>query len=170
MDLLIVRHAIAFERDRNRWKDDTQRPLSPEGMQRARHAAAGLRHLVKAPERLFTSPLVRARQTADILTDVARWPQPLETPELAPGMPLQQVLDLLAQQQHACVAVVGHQPDLGRLLGACLLGSHPPELPVDLKKPGVVCVSFDKPVRAGRGTLKWFASPHLLRLLRKSKQ
>lgn len=85
MDLLIIRHAIAFERDRHRWRQDAERPLSPAGMRRARKAAAGLKQLTKRPQRLLTSPLVRARQTAQILTEVAGWPAAEEIPELAPG-------------------------------------------------------------------------------------
>src|SRR5260221_7017303 len=87
MDLLIVRHAIAFERDRHRWRDDGARPLSPAGIRRARKAAAGLKELSKAPDRVLTSPLGRARQTAQILTDVAGWPQAMEGPELSPPAP-----------------------------------------------------------------------------------
>src|ERR1700720_3238578 len=85
MDLLIVRHAIAFERDRHRWRDDGARPLSPAGIRRARKAAAGLKEFTKAPDRVLTSPLVRARQTAQILTDVAGWPQGEGAPHLSPG-------------------------------------------------------------------------------------
>src|SRR5581483_896815 len=57
MELLIVRHAIAFERDRRRWPEDSERPLSPAGIRRARRAAAGLKELIAAPERVLTSPL-----------------------------------------------------------------------------------------------------------------
>lgn len=60
MELLIVRHAIAFERDRQRWRDDAARPLSPVGIRRSRKAAAGMKEFSKEPDRLLTSPLVRA--------------------------------------------------------------------------------------------------------------
>ena len=85
MELLIIRHAIAAERDAQRWHDDGSRPLSPLGMRRARRAAAGLRAITRAPDRLLTSPLVRARQTAKILTEVAGWPPAEEAAELLPG-------------------------------------------------------------------------------------
>src|SRR5271168_1279325 len=74
MELLIIRHAIAFERNRRRWRDDGTRPLTPAGMRRSQKAAAGLKELGRAPDRLLTSPLVRARQTAQILTELAGWP------------------------------------------------------------------------------------------------
>src|ERR1700720_1463194 len=122
MDLLIVRHAIAFERDRHRWRDDGARPLSPAGIRRARKAAAGLKEFSRAPDRVLTSPLVRARQTAQILTDVAGWPQAEVAPELSPGEPAPAVLTMLGKNRVKLVAVIGHQPELGHLFAACLLG------------------------------------------------
>jgi phosphohistidine phosphatase len=113
MDLLIVRHAIAFERDRHRWAEDADRPLSPAGIRRARKAAAGLKLLISRPQRLLTSPLARAKQTAQILTHVAGWPQAQEVPELSPGEPALAVLALLANDRSKLIAVVGHQPGLG---------------------------------------------------------
>jgi phosphohistidine phosphatase len=165
MDLLIVRHAIAFDRDRHRWHEDAARPLSPAGIRRARKAAAGLKKLSPRPQRLLTSPLVRARQTAQILTEVAGWPAPEEAPELSPGEPALAILDLLAKDRSRLTAVVGHQPGLGQLLAACLLGDGNP-LPIEMKKNAVACVSFDGKPRAGHAALKWLATPRMLRALR----
>src|SRR6202049_2164116 len=57
MELLIVRHAIAFERSATRWAADDERPLSPQGVERARQAAAGLKRGAERPARVLTSPL-----------------------------------------------------------------------------------------------------------------
>jgi phosphohistidine phosphatase len=166
MELLIVRHAIAFERDRQRWRDDGARPLSPAGIKQSRKAAAGLKELGKAPDRFLTSPLVRARQTAQILTDVAGWPQAEEAPELSPGGAPLAVLTLLGQKRGKVVAVVGHEPELGALLTVCLLGDDG-AIAIEMKKNAVACVSFDGSPRAGRGVLKWLATPRMLRGLRR---
>ena len=85
MELLIVRHAIAFERNPERWPDDGARPLSPRGVMRARRAAAGLKKLAVRPVRVLASPLVRTQQTAAILTQYAGWPRALLCPLLLPG-------------------------------------------------------------------------------------
>src|ERR1700722_6104071 len=122
MELLIVRHAVACERDRHRWPSDGARPLSSAGIRRARKAASGLKVFSGAPDRLLTSPLVRARQTAQILTDVAGWPRAEEAAELAPDEPALAVLRLLGTHRSKRVAIVGHQPALGALLAACLIG------------------------------------------------
>lgn len=165
MELLIVRHAVAFERDRHRWRDDGARPLSPAGMRRSQKAAAGLKEISKVPDRVLTSPLVRAKQTAQILTDVAGWPQAEEAPELSPGEAPLGVLTLLGQDRSKLVAVVGHQPDLGKLLAACLLGDGG-AVEIEMKKNAVACVSFEGSPRAGRAALKWLATPRMLRGLR----
>ena len=165
MDLVIIRHAIAFERDRHRWREDAARPLSPEGISRARKSAAGLKKLVPRPQRLLTSPLVRARQTAQILTDVAGWPAAEEALELSPGEPAGTVLALLAKNRNRLTALVGHQPGLGQLLAACLL-RRGGSLPVELKKNAVACLSFDGEPRAGHATLEWLATPRMLRAMR----
>lgn len=165
MDLLIVRHAIAFDRDRHRWREDAARPLSPAGMRRARKAAAGLEKLTARPQRLLTSPLLRAKQTAQILTDVAGWPAAEEVAELAPGEPSLAILELLANDRSKLTAVVGHQPGLGHLLAACLIDGGG-SLPIELKKNAAACISFDGRPRAGRAALKWLATPRMLRALR----
>jgi phosphohistidine phosphatase len=165
MELLIVRHAIAFERDRHRWRDDGARPLSPAGIRRARKAAAGLKEFTKPPDRLLTSPLVRARQTAQILTEVAGWPPAEEIPELSPGETPQALLTLLGRDRSQLLALVGHQPDLGALLTACLLGQGE-ALPIEMKKNAAACLSFQGAPRAGRAALKWLATPRMLRALR----
>jgi phosphohistidine phosphatase len=166
VDLLIIRHAIAYERDPRRWRDDGARPLSPAGKKLARKAAAGLREFGKPPDRLLTSPLLRARQTAQILTDVAGWPHAEEASELVPGQAPLPILTLLGRDRRKRVAVVGHQPALGVLLAVCLLGEDA-TLPVELRKCAAACVSFAGSPRPGRGTLQWLAMPRMLRGLRR---
>jgi phosphohistidine phosphatase len=162
MELLIIRHAIAFERDRHRWPDDALRPLSPVGIRRSRKAAAGLKELCKAPDRLLSSPLIRARETAKILTEVAGWPRAEIAPELTPGAGAAAVLTLLAKDRSKRIAIVGHQPDLSALLTASLLGNSG-TIPIEIKKNAVACLAFDGRARVGHAVMKWLATPRLLR-------
>lgn len=169
MDLLIVRHAIAFDRNSRRWRDDGERPLSPEGMVRARKAAAGLKHIAERPQCVLSSPLVRAKQTATILTEFAGWPKATQCAALAPDEPPEEVFAALAAQKEKTIAVVGHQPALGRLLAASLpaqvLGGVNPEA-FELKKMGAALVSFSGTPKAGGGILNWFLPPRILRATR----
>lgn len=161
MELLIVRHAIAHERDPARWADDRARPLTAPGIKRARRAAAGLKELIAPPERVLTSPLTRAEQTAQLLREAAGWPPAKVCALLAPGGSPAALLALLAGERIARAAVVGHQPDLGKLLALCLPG--PAEAAFELRKMGVALVSFAGAPRAGRGTLQCLVAPRLLR-------
>jgi phosphohistidine phosphatase SixA len=71
-------------------------------------------------------------------------------------------LTLLGKDRSKVVALVGHQPGLGHLLTACLLGGGR-ALPIEMKKNAVACVSFEGSPRAGRAALKWLATPRMLR-------
>jgi phosphohistidine phosphatase len=160
MELLLVRHAIAFDRNLKRWRDDRKRPLSPRGVARAQQAARGLRRLTAAPARLLASPLLRTHQTALILHESAHWPTPETCEALAPGRPPEEFLRLLAGLAATSVAAVGHAPDLGVLLGSCL-GSA--QTAFEFRKMGVALVRFRGRARAGAGQLVWFMPPRVLR-------
>ena len=164
VELLILRHAIAFPRDGKRWPDDTERPLTMEGVKRARRAAAGLKRIVTRPALVLTSPLVRARDTAAIFARTAHWPEAKESDALTPGASPEAVLEVLRRSgaQAECIAVVGHQPHLGRLLALCLRGDARAEA-FELKKSAVVCVRFEGPPRARAGALTALFPPRALR-------
>jgi phosphohistidine phosphatase len=165
MELLIVRHGIAFERNAKRWPDDRERPLSPRGVLRTRQAAAGLRRLVPRPGRVLTSPLERAKQTAAILTQYAAWPRASLCGELEPGALSEALLALLSHAREARLALVGHEPDLGRLIASCLPG-EPRDAAFGLRKMGIALLDFPGAVRAGRGALCWLVPPKMLRAAR----
>jgi phosphohistidine phosphatase len=166
MELLIVRHAVACERNARRWPDDAARPLSPRGALRARRAAVGIRKLGVRPGRVLASPLERTQQTAAILTQYAGWPRAILCPLLAPGggSP-QELLALLARTRGPRVAVIGHQPDLGRLIAVCLPGSAG-SAAFELRKMAVASIAFPGSPRAGQGELQWLVPPKLLRAVR----
>jgi phosphohistidine phosphatase len=166
MELLIVRHAIACERNAKRWPDDAARPLSPRGALRARRAAAGLRKLAVRPGRVLVSPLERTQQTAAILSRYAGWPRAILCPLLVPGGSPQELLALLASTRGARVlAVIGHQPDLGRLIATCLPGSAG-SAAFELRKMAVASITFLGAPRTGQGELRWLVPPKLLRAVR----
>jgi phosphohistidine phosphatase len=165
MELLIVRHAIACERDAKRWPDDVERPLSPRGLMRARQAAAGVKRLVPRPQRVLSSPLLRARQTASILTQSAGWPRAAACPQLLPDAPAETLLSVLAQTHEARIALVGHEPELGRLLARCLPGETE-SAAFELRKMGIALISFPGRARPRRGELRWLLPPKVLRAAR----
>jgi phosphohistidine phosphatase len=160
--LYLVRHAIAADRG-DAWPDDDRRPLTHDGITRMRAAVAGLRAMGVTFDAVLASPLVRARQTADLLVEGLKPKLPvIETSALAPGRACAEVGNALSDKgSHACVALVGHEPGLGDL-AAWLIGAH---TPLVFKKGGVCCIDCASPVRAGAGTLQWMALPRMLRAL-----
>jgi phosphohistidine phosphatase len=162
IELLLLRHAIAFERDRLRWPDDALRPLTPRGLHRMRRAAAGLRRLDIPPVRVLTSPLMRARQTAELLAGEASWPDASLTNALVPAQPVRPLFRLLTEQKVGRLAVVGHEPELGHLLAYCV-GGDSGAVQVEFRKGGIACVVFAGAMRPGGGRLRWLLPPRVLR-------
>ncbi|MGH8217210.1 MAG: SixA phosphatase family protein [Steroidobacteraceae bacterium] len=165
MELLIVRHGVAYGGDSNRWPDDRQRPLTAEGTARARQAAGGLKRLVDRPQLLLTSPFTRAKQTAAILTAYAAWPNALDCSALSPGESPEVALDAIRAEPQNLVAIVGHQPGLGRLIAACLPGKAQSK-GFELETFGAALLSFDGAPRAERAVLIWLLTPSIIRRLR----
>jgi phosphohistidine phosphatase len=85
MELILIRHAKAFERDALKWPDDSRRPLTEEGVRDFRRLAKRLGRLVPAVELVESSAFERAWATAEILRDRAGWPKPRRSERLEPG-------------------------------------------------------------------------------------
>ena len=164
MDLYLVRHAIAEPRDHERWPDDSQRPLSPEGAELFRLAARGLQRMGLEVEAVLSSSYVRAWQTAEILVDDAGWPAPTPAAELEPSSSPSEALALAASRTESLLALVGHEPDLSELASHALAGD-PHAVAIQFKKGAVVCLRFRGAPAAARGELRWGASPKILRQL-----
>lgn len=163
MDLILVRHAIAEERDPVRWPADRERPLTNDGIKRFERAASGLRRVQGSVDLVLSSPYVRAWQTAEILHDIAGWPEPVACTELEPMNETQLVIDFCNRLEGASVALVAHEPLLGELAAVLLAGFGAPAQP--LKKGGAVAFSSEQGVTAGGMELRWWLPPKLLRLL-----
>jgi phosphohistidine phosphatase len=161
-EIYIVRHAIAADRGAD-WPDDTKRPLTERGISRFRESVSGLKPLDATIDEIFTSPLVRAKQTADLLAaGVDGRPAVKLLDVLAPGHTPAVVMAQLAKAaKRRRIALVGHEPDLGEL-AAHLIGAR---RPLPFKKGGICRIDVaglsSKPV----GALIWFVTPKVLRKL-----
>ena len=167
MRLYLVRHGIAADADAKRWPDDRQRPLTAAGARRFKRTAGALVELMQSAgdvERLIVSPLVRARETAAILHR-AGLPDPIEESVLAPGRTAARVLAVLRAHDVQSLALVGHEPDLGRLLAVCIAGPDA-RLSLHFRKGAAACLWFAGAPRVGEATLEWLLPPKALRALR----
>jgi phosphohistidine phosphatase len=159
--LYLVRHAIAHERNPKKWPDDGLRPLTRRGTRRFEQTARGLRRA--PPAAVYTSPLVRAVQTAEILARCARWPAHEVLHELEPHCPPAELLHALsALTPPQTAALVGHEPMLGKLAAFLLAGPQGKPL-FEFKKGGVACLESENGLRPGAFRLLWLATPRLLR-------
>jgi phosphohistidine phosphatase len=164
LELYLVRHAVAAERGPE-YPDDDLRPLTPDGIERWRRSVTGLRALGVSVDVVLSSPLARARETAEILAaGLKPRPRVVNADALSPGTRLADVMSLLAAQAKASrgssrLALVGHEPDLGEL-AARLLGARGA---VEFKKGAVCRIDVDRAMPGGPGVLRWFLPPRVLR-------
>lgn len=169
MKLLVIRHAVAEDRDAfaATGLPDSQRPLTDDGRKKMRGAARGLREVVSRIDVLATSPLVRAQQTAEIIIKAYGGGLQARTiHELSPERRPDELLGWLRSHQLGdTVAVVGHEPHLGFLVGWLLTGRN--DSFVDFKKGGAVLLEFDDPPSGGNAVLAWALPPKILRALEK---
>jgi len=157
--LYLVRHAAAAKRG-DAWPDDDLRPLSRSGIEDFTAVARGLAALGVRIDTILTSPLTRARQTAEILARRLEGAPPIvEVQALAPNEAYEDVraaLEGVAGQRG--VALVGHEPCIG-LISARLLGLRHP---LEFAKGAVCRIDVDTIPPAAPGDLRWFAPPKLL--------
>jgi phosphohistidine phosphatase len=162
MRVYLIRHGKAEESGEVR--SDFDRALTTMGRDEVTAVARRLGELRVKPTLVLTSPLLRARETAELLA--AEWAgATLEVrDELAPGEEIAGFLPWLSRwraEGGGDLVLVGHAPTLGDWAEHLVWGSSRGRLPV--KKAGVVGVELpDSGDVVGRGELFWLTSPKLL--------
>jgi len=162
MQLLVIRHGTAEDVAPD--GDDAHRSLTKSGRDEMKEVATGLRALVDSIDVIAASPLLRARQTAEIVAH-AYGDLHVETVQsLTPGSDLSVLADWLARQASAkVVAVVGHEPHLGLLVTWFMTGAGNSR--VVLSKGGAALLEFTSRAASGSGILEWLLDRHALRRL-----
>ncbi len=158
MDLYLIRHAEAIELGERGITNDEDRPLTEKGELPAKAAAKALAQRGVALEKIYTSPLVRAKQTAELM--LATWENPdlaLEICEdLRPGVKPRKLSKSLMKCGAERIAVVGHMPHLAEFAG-WLLGDK--ELQIEMAKAGVAYFSCGDLPGKGMASLHWLVTP-----------
>lgn len=167
MDLILVRHAKAFDRDAAAWPDDRRRPLTAEGREAFARVAKRLARGVGVVDAVIASPAVRAWQTARILHERAGWPEPIRDEALEPELPggVAAVLGAILARHAAArrVVVVGHEPHLGRM-ASWLLTCDPEAVRVAVRKGAAIALAVPIDAEgavAGPASLLWMLTPRL---------
>jgi len=162
--LYLVRHGIAEEPTTA--TADAARALTEEGRKRMKEIARGLQAIGVSPGLILTSPLRRARETAEILQTVSAPDAKLTIYEpLENGHSSEEVVSHLQPGRARELALVGHQPSLGELASYLLTGSAA-LAPLPFKKGGIAAISLSSVPPRIPGTLDWFLTPKQLRALK----
>jgi phosphohistidine phosphatase len=164
IELYLIRHGVAEARG-EQWPDDTKRPLTQDGISRLRKAARALTRLDVAFDIIVTSPLVRTRQTAEIIAaGFDPHPHIVVADSLAPGSSHTAVLaDLEKHAKRSRVALVGHEPGIGELAAKLVGARHP----MVFKKGAVCRIDVESLPPSSPGDLRWFLTPKILKRVTK---
>jgi len=169
MQLYVIRHGIAIDREDPKSPSDPERFLTPEGLKKTREAAKGFAALGIKPDIYFSSPYVRALQTAEIFAEELDFSKSKirQTDALLPGAePAVFFRELVRGAKSGDGAICfGHAPHLDELI-AFAVGAKKDV--TELKKAGGACLELAR-ISPPTGTITWLATAKLLRKLKKGK-
>lgn len=163
MNLYILRHAIAVQRGSAQYPND-DRPLTKEGIEKMKKAAACFPSLIDAIDIIYFSPLSRAKETARIAARSLNAEKKISvTHALLPDADEEEIFSLLNEQkEEKSVMIVGHEPHLS-ITASSLLGVE--QSVIELKKGALCLISIDGTVKKGSGQLRWLLQPKQLRAM-----
>jgi phosphohistidine phosphatase len=162
MDLYIVRHGIAIDREDPKSPPDPERYLTEDGIEKTKQAAKGVVALGINADALISSPYVRAIQTAEIFASALGYAKQKirHSNLLLPGADPALFFRELAKDKHSSsVFVFGHAPHLDEFIAAALTTKHNITC---LKKSGVAALTL-KRISPPSAQLLWLATPKILR-------
>jgi len=166
MNLYLMRHGLAVERGTAGYDSDRARPLTSKGKRKVRCAAAALLKLNVSFDAILSSPLVRARETADLLRDEMKFREKIQlTEHLSPGANAKSLVTLLQRLPGSPqdILLVGHEPDLSLLAAFLLEGGD--GVTLVFKKSGLAKLAAED-LRPGRcAALEWLLTPRLIEMM-----
>ena len=163
MRLYLVRHGIAVDHLGGGITRDSERPLTDEGITEMKLVARALLKINKKPDLILSSPLVRARQTAQIIADAFNMEITLSD-TLAPAGSSSLVFKAIAKHADVNqVYLVGHEPDMGMLLNKLTWAGLECEFP--FKKAAVARIDVSDMPPTSPGILKWYMPPKIVHAL-----
>ena len=166
MNLYLLRHGIAVEPGTAGYELDSERPLTPKGKNRLRTTARAMNKLDLSFDLILSSPLLRAKQTAQIIAKQLKLRKRLElSDDLSPGGDPRSLIQQLnrVRPDPKNVLLVGHEPYLGSLIALLTAGNT--SLEIDFKKGGL-CKLEAEPLFYGRcARLAWLLTPRQMEML-----
>ena len=162
MELYIVRHGIAIDREDPKSPAEAERFLTDDGIRKTKQVAKALAAQGLHVDLMVSSPYVRAMQTAEIFAAALEYPKQkiLKTEALLPGAePTAFFRELARQKQASAVFCFGHAPNVDELVAAALGAGRQI---TSIKKAGVALIEL-KRIAPPSGQFIWLSTPKLLR-------
>jgi phosphohistidine phosphatase len=165
MELFLFRHGEAGKRLQSGSKD-FDRPLTSTGQKEVESISISLKKLKINFDRIITSPLKRAHQTAVIVSNIFVMEDRVEDwDELKPeGNRLDLYKKLSQLKSDSSLLIIGHQPYLSEMIGNLIFDYDSDNEPrIILKKSGLAKIVITSLMPTMKGELRWLLSPKLLR-------
>lgn len=165
MELYFLRHATAADPQGPTSTDDSQRPLTPQGIEEMTKAIPGMKTLGVHFDTIISSPFERAKRTAQIVMDGYDFKGTVRYSDaLVPGANYPAFKSLLKELANTqSVLLVGHLPSAGVHISQLLSGTD--EMAIDLKKGSLCRVDVTDSRSAFKGELKYLVSVKLMKYL-----
>ena len=164
MKLFIFRHEIAVDRENFDDMDDSQRPLTEKGIKRARKSSFAFKKLVSEIDNIYTSPYLRALQTALPYKDLFESAHFSEEKWLTPGSNPEKVLEALNELSDKKILLFSHEPLVGLLASYSLSGKM--HNFINFKKGTFLHLEFPFGVRPGEAYLNWMVTSGTVKKLK----
>lgn len=161
MTLYFLRHGDAVESPHFH---DTQRPLSEEGKRQIHIVAQFLRAGRNEVEIILSSPLVRARETAEIIRNALGVTAVITTDTLVAGTSLRELFGFINEQRSHSLLLVGHEPQLSSAISVLTGGDD--HFRVEMRKASLARIDTEFPVRKGHAVLSWLVTVAQMESLR----
>jgi phosphohistidine phosphatase len=167
VNVYFLRHGIAMERGTPGFENDSLRPLTPKGKRQLRNCAAAMKKMGLRPGLILSSPLLRAKQTAEIIAELLKLKKRLKfSDELKPDGGVKNLFQQLNELKPAPenILLVGHEPHLSRLISLLVSGGE--NTAIDFKKGGLCKLEVEKLRSGSRANLRWLLTPRQMKLMR----
>jgi phosphohistidine phosphatase len=161
VNIFLLRHGEAMERG----FEDSVRPLTPHGREQSKIVAETFKTLGITPREILTSPIQRARETADIVAQELGLERPAASELMLPGSDLRKLLEILRLDEASSVLLVGHEPHLSTLTSILINGttySH-----IAIGKGSLLNIEGQVPIERGKCRLLWLFTQEEMRYLKK---
>lgn len=163
MDIYIVRHGIAADLD-SEIVEESFRYLTIHGRNHCRIVAQRLKDMKVNFDAVFSSPLVRAVQTAEVFSSVLKYDNEIKTAiELIGGSSFSRFLQFIKRHSHNnSIAIFGHAPDVNSFTFNLIKDNPIKDLQLNFKNSSVCKINFDPASETGK--FEWFLNSDNMKL------